>query len=134
MMNRTIAARHYLGSANASVWQANVESSGLPGVRTVVRRDVTDLYQKFMDVGCNREDYRHHATAVISTQLWLNVLTRCGVTASTTRDPCQQLQTLNFLADERFTCVQGRIRICAARMFENHNDHWWPFDFYSDGM
>jgi hypothetical protein len=68
MADRTVA-RHYLGSAKASIWQAKLEDSGLPGVRTITARDVAELYQNFVDHGCHREDYRNHGSAVISAQV-----------------------------------------------------------------
>jgi hypothetical protein len=128
-----MVARYYLGSAKANISQVKFEDPGLPGFRTILTQDVAALYQDFGDQGCHRENYRNHASAVISTRLWSSVLSRCGVAVHATRDPCQPLPTLDFLAEEYFLCIQGRLRVCAARMFENAEDQWWPFDFYSDG-
>lgn len=132
MADRTVA-RHYLGSAKASIWQVKLEDSGLPGVRTISTQDVADLYRNFIEQGCHREDYRNYASAVITREVWSSALSRSSVAVHTTRDPCRELPTLDLLPAEGFLCIQGRLRVCAARMFENADDQWWPFDFYSDG-
>jgi hypothetical protein len=124
---------HYLGSAKASVWQADFEDQGLPGVRTITDRDVEALYEAFIAEECQRKDYRNFAFAVISTQLWTEVLRRGGIPVRATRDPCQEIPYLDFHPTERFLCVQGRIRVSAARLFKSAEDHWWPFYYYSDG-
>jgi hypothetical protein len=132
MTNRDIL-RHYLGSAKASVWQVDLEEQGLPGVRTTTSRDIETLLKAFKKEGCERGDRRNFAFAVISMQLWTDVLDRSGIHVHATRDPCHEIPYLDFASTERFVCMQGRTRVHAARRLIGRDEQWWPFDFYRDG-
>lgn len=125
--------RHYLGSAKASVWNVDFEEQGSPEVRTITNRSIEELHRVFMSEGCHREDYRNWASATISVVEWREILADAGIAARTTRDPCQDLPYLNFRPTQRFLCIQGRVRVCAARLFRSENEQWWPFDYYSNG-
>ena len=123
--------RHFRG-------KAKVRLSTLDFVRNeascqdINHKNVARLAQVFALEGCLRLEPEHHIPAIVPEDRLSGALQRAGLNSSQLLEP-NEPPFLDF-QDATITCLHGRHRVEAAKLFLGPFDEWWILDLYTGSM
>ena len=131
---------HFRGFARLSVDQLTFETEHdgegveLHANEAVDQRKVADLLRSYLEDGCHRSDRMHSLPVVAHEEILGQKLASEGDQG--THSFSQLVHNAPLLAlpdDVRITCLDGRLRVVAARQFLPVDDRWWTVEVYDAG-
>ena len=123
--------RHFRGRAKVKLNNLRFLKDD-EGCREIDAKNVSRLVGVFGTQGCLRLEEENYVPACISDSTLDSALHQSALES-------QQLLAPNDppfleLGDQQLTCLHGRHRIEAARLFLGPFEEWWIVDLYNDGM